>query len=73
LASERQWEYVCRAGTTSAFSIGETILASQANFDGNYPYREVDGKQEYRERALPVGSFDPNVWGLFQMYRNLWE
>jgi Sulfatase-modifying factor enzyme 1 len=66
LASERQWEYACRAGTTSTFSTGETILANQANFDGNYSFRKVDGKHEDRNRSVPVASFDPNAWGFFK-------
>jgi len=72
LPSESEWEYACRAGTTTPFYFGETLSPDQANYDGNYPYNGgVVG--EYRGRTTSVGSFPPNAWGLFDMHGNVWE
>ncbi len=73
LPTEEQWEYACRAGTTTPFSTGETINTDQANFNGNYPYRDDEKKGLYRDKTVPVLTFAPNPWGLFQMHGNLWE
>ena len=72
LPTEAQWEYACRAGTTTAFSFGENLTTDQANYDGNYPY--TDGKKgEYRKQTLPVYALPANPWGLHQMHGNVWE
>ncbi|MGH8548376.1 MAG: formylglycine-generating enzyme family protein [Methylococcales bacterium] len=73
LPTEAQWEYACRAGTTSPFSFGETMSTGQANFDGNHPYRGQDPKGEFREETVAVKVFPPNDWGLYQMHGNVWE
>jgi sulfatase modifying factor 1 len=72
LPTEAQWEYACRAGTTPAFSFGNSLSPDQANYDGNYPYPK-DGKGEYRETTVEVTAFKPNSWGLFNMHGNVWE
>jgi uncharacterized protein (TIGR02996 family) len=72
LPSEVEWEYACRAGTTTPFHFGETISTDQANYDGNYPYNK-GVKGVYRKRTTLVGSFSPNAWGLFDMHGNVWE
>jgi formylglycine-generating enzyme len=72
LPTEAEWEYACRAGTTTPFSTGENINTAQANFNGNFPYMNSP-KGEFRNRTVPVGSFDPNPWGLYDMHGNTWE
>lgn len=70
--TEAQWEYACRAGTTTPFSFGETVTPDQVNYDGNYPYGGSK-KGQYREKTVGVGSLPPNPWGLYEMHGNLWE
>ena len=72
LPTEAQWEYACRAGTTTPFSFGEQITTDQANYDGNYPYAGGE-KGEYREKTVPVKALPANPWGLYQMHGNVWE
>ena len=72
LPTEAEWEYACRAGTTTPFSFGETISTAQANYDGNYTYGSGP-KGEYRKQTLPVGSFPPNPFGLYDMHGNVRE
>ena len=57
--TEAEWEYACRAGTTTPFSVGETISQEHANFNNSQP--------------SIVGSFLPNGWGLHDMHGNVWE
>ncbi|HEY0064427.1 MAG TPA: SUMF1/EgtB/PvdO family nonheme iron enzyme [Telluria sp.] len=72
LPSEAEWEYACRAGTKTAFSFGDEINTSLANYDGNYTYNGSP-KGEYRQGTTPAGAFPPNPWGLFDMHGNVWE
>ncbi len=72
LPTEAEWEYACRAGTTSPFHFGETISTEQVNYDGNYPYGS-GRKGKYRKETTPVGSFPANAWGLHDMHGNVWE
>jgi formylglycine-generating enzyme required for sulfatase activity len=72
LPSEAEWEYACRAGTTTPFHFGETITIELANYDGNYTYAsEPRGKK--RGQTTEVGSFPPNSFGLYDMHGNVWE
>jgi formylglycine-generating enzyme required for sulfatase activity len=72
LPSEAQWEYACRAGTTTPFHFGDMISPELANYDGNYAY--ADGLQGvYRKQTTPVGMFPANAWGLHDMHGNVWE
>ena len=72
LPTEAEWEYACRAGTTTPFNTGNYITTDQANFDGRYPYNNYT-KGIYRKSTTPVGSFAPNPWGLYDMHGNVWE
>jgi len=72
LPTEAEWEYACRAGTTTPFSFGEMITTELANYDGNYPYNNGP-KGEYRKQTTPVGTFPANPWGLYDMHGNVWE
>ena len=72
LPSETQWEYACRAGTTTPFHFGETITTDLANYNGNYTYSSGP-KGTYRQETTDVGSFPPNGFGLYDMHGNVWE
>lgn len=72
LPTEAEWEFACRAGTTTPFSFGNTISTSQASYDGRSTYGNGQ-KGEYRQRTTPVGSFPANAWGLHDMHGNVWE
>lgn len=73
LPSEAEWEYACRAGTTTPFHFGETISPELANYDGTSAF--ADGpKGEYREETTSVGGFQvANDFGLYDMHGNVWE
>ena len=72
LPSEAEWEYACRAGTTTPFYFGEAITPELVNYDSNYTYGNgPEGK--YREETTNVGIFPPNSFGLYDMHGNVWE
>jgi formylglycine-generating enzyme required for sulfatase activity len=78
LPSEAQWEYACRAGTTTPFHFGETIVPELANY---YTKAEYDGRMKYdgcsasesKGETIAVSSFPANDWGLCDMHGNVWE
>jgi formylglycine-generating enzyme required for sulfatase activity len=72
LPSEAEWEYACRAGTTTPFYFGETITGELANYRASETYAD-EPKGEYREETTPVGQFPPNAFGLYDMHGNVWE
>src|SRR5439155_14541379 len=72
LPSEAEWEYACRAGTTTAFHFGGTLSSHQANFDGDRPYGNAP-RGPFLGRTSAVGSYPPNAFGLHDMHGNLWE
>ncbi len=72
LPSEAEWEYACRAGTTTPFYFGESITTDLVNYNGNYPYASAP-KGEYREQTTDVGKFPPNSFGLHDMHGSIWE
>lgn len=72
LPTEAEWEYACRAGTTTPFSTGSCISTDQANYNGNYPMQGCS-KGIYRKKSIDVASFSPNAWGLYDMHGNVQE
>ena len=82
LPSEAEWEYACRAGTTTPFHFGETISTDLANYQGTDRTHEgttysgsygEGAKGIFRQQLIKVGSFPPNWFGLFDTHGNVWE
>jgi len=71
LPTEAEWEYACRAGTTTPFNTGNSITISQANFNGYIP-QNINKDIDFGGTTA-VGSFPPNPWGLYDMHGNVWE
>jgi formylglycine-generating enzyme required for sulfatase activity len=72
LPTEAQWEYACRAGTTTPFHFGSTLNGTEANCSGSFPYgTEIKGAR--LQQTSIVGSYPPNAWGLHDMHGNVWE
>jgi formylglycine-generating enzyme required for sulfatase activity/serine/threonine protein kinase len=73
LPTEAEWEYACRAETTTPFYHGGYAMSSNlANFNGSYPYGDAP-RGPNLQRTTKVGSYPPNPWGLFDMAGNVWE
>ena len=72
LPTEAQWEYACRAGSTTPFFWGSTLNGDKANCDGDYPYG-TSTKGKDLGKTAPVKSYAPNAWGLYDMHGNVWE
>ena len=73
LPTEAQWEYACRAGTTTEFSFGNVSSTDRANYHGDYPYGKSAKKGLVRNRPVACGSLPPNPWGLHEMHGNVHE
>jgi formylglycine-generating enzyme required for sulfatase activity len=74
LLSEAEREYVTRAGTKTPFWWGASISPDQANYDGTAEVFRGGGQNgEFRRKPVPVKSFKPNPWGLYQVHGNIWE
>ena len=72
LPTEAQWEYACRAGTTTPYNFGSSLNGDKANCNGTIPYgTNVEGPWVGETR--PVKSYRPNAWGLYNMHGNVWE
>lgn len=65
LPTEAEWEYACRAGSTTLYSFGNTISGDDANF--------IKSGDPYDDGTTPVGSYPPNDWDLYDMHGNAWE
>ena len=72
LPTEAEWEYACRAGTTTPFNTGDNLTTAQANYDGNYPYNK-NPKGKFLNKTTLVGNYAPNAWGLYDMHGNVLE
>ena len=72
LPSEAEWEYACRAGTTTPFHFGETITGELANYDSSIVYQQEKAKKS-PQKTTPVRSYPPNAFGLYDMHGNVWE
>ena len=83
LPTEAEWEYACRAGTTTPFNTENSISAEEANYYVHYPYEIEDNyftqenlstkPGQYRQTTVAVNSFSPNKWGLYNMHGNVGE
>jgi formylglycine-generating enzyme required for sulfatase activity len=74
LPSEAEWEYACRADTTTAFYFGETITSGLANYSWDYTYGDYGvEKKKDSKGTTPVGQFPPNRFGLYDMHGNVRE
>lgn len=72
LPTEAEWEYACRANTTSPFSYGEILSDTLANYNAKIP--SIYSKPGiFLEHPMPVKSYPPNPWGLYDMHGNVWE
>jgi formylglycine-generating enzyme required for sulfatase activity len=73
LLTEAEREYVTRAGSKTPFWWGSSITPKQANYNSSYLYQGGGWKGAYAAQTLPVESFTPNPWGLYQVHGNVWE
>ncbi len=72
LPTEAEWEYACRAGTSTAFSFGSRITPEQVNYNGQFPC-SCAAKGLFRRKTAPVRSLPANAWGFYEIHGNLWE
>ena len=78
LPTESEWEYACRAGTTTALYYGNSLRSGMANFNGQYEYDAAIGTITnsagiFLAQTTPVGSYEPNAWGLSDMCGNVFQ
>jgi formylglycine-generating enzyme required for sulfatase activity len=72
LPTEAEWEYACRAGTTTPFWNGDALSSEHATFDGSHPYGKAE-RGPYLQKTTKVGCYAANPWGLFDAHGNVWE
>ena len=73
LPTEAEWEYGCRAGTTTAFFFGSMISTEQANYNGGSDVSGISTKGKYRAETTDVGTFPSNKLGLYDMHGNVYQ
>lgn len=73
LPTEAEWEYACRAGSITPFNTGSCLSDKQSNFKSTLPYSNCEKENGYNAKTMPVGSFLPNAWGLYDMHGNAME
>lgn len=74
LPTEAQWEYACRAGTTTTFHTGSCLTNTQANYNWAFPYNScTNSVTTYPEKIQVVGTYAPNAFGLYDMHGNVSE
>ena len=73
LPTEAEWEYACRAGTTTPFAFGDMITPELANYDWKSSYNGSPTRSSDPRETQPVGSYPANAWGLYDMHGNVWE
>jgi formylglycine-generating enzyme required for sulfatase activity len=78
LPTSAEWEYACRAGTTTPFHYGPDLRSGMANFDGFYEYDAALGEVynpngSHLWKTAAAGGYAPNAWGLYEMHANVWE
>jgi len=72
LPTEAEWEYACRAETTTIFNVGDSLSSEQANFNGEHPFGDAESGP-FLNRTHTIGSYQPNRFGLYDMHGNLHE
>jgi sulfatase modifying factor 1 len=72
LPTEAEWEYACRAGTTAAYGTGPALTPADANYDAS-PGSKTEASALSQGGTVPVESYHPNRWGVFDMEGNVWE
>lgn len=73
LPTEAEWEYAARAGTTGNYSVSEPLSFTKANYGASTYDTDSNGKPQYMTNTMPIDSFSPNPWGLYNVHGNVWE
>lgn len=72
LPTEAEWEYACKAGSSTMFNTGIKLTTDQANIKSGFPIKSASSGVKY-QKTIKVGSYPPNAWGLCDMHGNVWE